>query len=38
MGGLIKIDGALYKIDDDEVKNFREIYNSLNYKEESAIK
>lgn len=38
MGDLIKIDGALYKIDDDEVKNFREIYNSLNYKEESAIK
>ena len=34
VGNLINIDGVWYKINADEIKKIREIYNSLYYKEE----
>lgn len=38
VGGTMNIDGSWYKVNADEVTKFRDIYNSLNYKEESVVK
>ena len=37
IGSMVNIDNAWYKIDTNETKKLRELYNKLDYKEKSII-
>ena len=38
VGNMLNIDGIWYEAEVDEIKNFRDLYNNLNYKEENVTK